>query len=62
MLIFGLISSAHGACLAESDVMAGIEEGELFSNLEEIRAIGASSASFYSFTTCTDSDGAMRGT
>ena len=42
--------------------MAGIEDGELFSNLAEIEAIGASSATFQSFTTCIDSDGAMRGT
>ena len=52
VLILGIISAVNGSCLSESTVVTGVEEGDLFSNKDEIAALGADSITFHSFTTC----------
>ena len=42
--------------------MAGIESGEVFSNLAELEAIGPDGVKFHAFKTCLNSDDEMIGT
>ena len=56
-----ILSSVHAACLSETSVTAGVDDGAEISNYAEIAALGASGLSVNSFTTCKDSKGNLAG-
>ena len=66
-LIFAIISSifyvaVNAECLTESETTTGIEIGTQFSNIAELKELGAQSYRLHSFTTCQDAAGNVIGT